>query len=493
MIIKRKMDEKGLNEKQRDAFECLKIYMNEVEKYNAHKKSKVQDNKENKEENKEEKTDEREVPYFLLNGPGGSGKTYLITKFLKEVKNIKNKVLAPTHKACGVLSKVLIENKIINPVNTIAKYLGYEEDYDEEGKMKPKYNYPDTNYDLLIVDECSMINKDQMILLKTIKVPIIFIGDYCQINPVGEILSEVFNMKFTFKIDLTTNERLKKNDPQLSNILTYFRENVYKGYVQKKSIENDYRIRSKEEFDKQLIESFEDPLKETIFITYTNTQVALYNKKIRSHLYSTETLKEYELGERMVFTDYMYIDKKNKYYTSDRVIIDSVRKDYFSIRNPVCICKNDDKKNEEEIPFIKPYNGEVDEKIKSCTKCHTVSSIKEYKTIEMWEIKFENQEHKFYKPVDKKEMYSIIYKYRDRAKQIKSTSVWKDYYNKLKILDTPIDYSYAMTVHKAQGSGYDNVFVDMENIGWCKQEKEKLRLLYTAVSRTKSKLLFYKP
>ena len=49
--------------------------------------------------------------YFLLNGAGGCGKTYTISKFLQLVKNdypeIKYKILAPTHKACGVLKNSL--------------------------------------------------------------------------------------------------------------------------------------------------------------------------------------------------------------------------------------------------------------------------------------------------------------------------------------------------------------------------------------------------
>ena len=74
----------------------------------------------------------------------------------------------------------------------------------------------------------------------------------------------------------------------------------------------------------------------------------------------------------------------------------------------------------------------------------------------------------------------------------KNKFLWKEYYRLKEILDAPIEYSYAITVHKAQGSGYDNVFVDFDNINFCNNNMEKLRLLYTAVSRTKKKLYFIK-
>jgi hypothetical protein len=55
-----------------------------------------------------------------------------------------------------------------------------------------------------------------------------------------------------------------------------------------------------------------------------------------------------------------------------------------------------------------------------------------------------------------------------------------------------VDYGYALTVHKSQGSTYDDVYIDYGNILLNSKELEKLKLLYTAITRSSNKLhLFY--
>ena len=57
-----------------------------------------------------------------------------------------------------------------------------------------------------------------------------------------------------------------------------------------------------------------------------------------------------------------------------------------------------------------------------------------------------------------------------------------------------IDYGFAITSHRSQGSTYDNVFVDMKDIIFDKNgniytnKAEMLRRLYVACSRTRHKL-----
>ena len=55
-----------------------------------------------------------------------------------------------------------------------------------------------------------------------------------------------------------------------------------------------------------------------------------------------------------------------------------------------------------------------------------------------------------------------------------------------------IDYGYALTVHKSQGSTYDDVYIEYANILSNTRETEKLKLLYTAITRSSNKLhIFY--
>ena len=76
---------------------------------------------------------------------------------------------------------------------------------------------------------------------------------------------------------------------------------------------------------------------------------------------------------------------------------------------------------------------------------------------------------------------------------------WKKYYQLIESFATPInlfydnrvvkkksfDYGYASTVHKSQGSSYDNIFVDIKNIKTCKDDLVRRQLQYVALSRTR--------
>jgi hypothetical protein len=54
-----------------------------------------------------------------------------------------------------------------------------------------------------------------------------------------------------------------------------------------------------------------------------------------------------------------------------------------------------------------------------------------------------------------------------------------------------VDYGYALTVHKSQGSTYNNVYVEYNNLQANKKDTEKYKLLYTAITRAANNLHIY--
>jgi hypothetical protein len=78
--------------------------------------------------------------------------------------------------------------------------------------------------------------------------------------------------------------------------------------------------------------------------------------------------------------------------------------------------------------------------------------------------------------------------------------LWKDYFSVIDSFLTPydlvfedrivrkksIDYGYCISVHKSQGSNYDNVLVDMNNLFICNNKEELRQLQYVALSRTRN-------
>ena len=172
-----------------------------------------------------------------LYGFAGTGKTTTITKLIHYMlyKNYINSIVftAPTNKAVNVIKSKfrndlddLIIKKLKGQVNTnesfndmldkleqkgfkvnfltIHKLLNYKNDFDIEGErvfIKGDKAAIDA-YDLVIVDECSMI-PFQIIVnlveeatkknLMTNRVPkVLFIGDPAQLPPVNEVISSVF-------------------------------------------------------------------------------------------------------------------------------------------------------------------------------------------------------------------------------------------------------------------------------------------------------------
>lgn len=61
---------------------------------------------------------------------------------------------------------------------------------------------------------------------------------------------------------------------------------------------------------------------------------------------------------------------------------------------------------------------------------------------------------------------------------------WNYYFDLSRMFDD-VTYAYALTVHKAQGSGIDHVFLDTEDLKYC---PDLQKMLYTALTRTKTRV-----
>lgn len=480
---------------------------------------------------------------ILLNAAGGCGKTFVLNKLLETIaekykdqdEKKENKysvmVLAPTHKAKSVIKNSfrIKKNKVVS-FATVASFLGYTEDIDENGEKVVVYNFnPSNKANLVIIDECSMISSKQLELLNNINSIVIYSGDECQLNPVGEKISPVFSKKFDLKLTLTKNERA--DNKNVLEVIKDFRKNVYENRMSRASLTSEFQTDSKLVFKKNIYEAFENN-EDSVVLTWTNSKASEYNNDIRERLFLKEgkTLDKYYKGECVTFNKYVNLDNC-RFYTSTRVkLISVVNKDFY-IKVPSCICKklsdfgqiekkiieseedtnfkykyydsdlsdNETKKAKKKYKYedkqmVLEHEPNDDSPISKCSKCHTQSSRTEYKKVNLWrlEVLQDLYLYKFNSETDRSIVFNTLYKYRDRAKALKNKDLWAEYYNNLDILNAPLDYIYSLTIHKAQGSGYDRCFIDMTNVLYCKDESLKTRLAYTAVSRTSNKILIYK-
>lgn len=170
---------------------------------------------------------------LLLVGYAGTGKTTLVAKFINDL--IKNKIckkivmVAPTHKAVNIAKSKLFGNKkdaeelnkIIN-IMTVHRLLNYQsyvghdgEKFFAKGKIDPNWSI----YDLIVVDECSMLSnqiitdiKSQLTNQTNTNVKVIYVGDPAQLPPVNQAESNIFDKSINTlvldKIIRTSNQKI---------------------------------------------------------------------------------------------------------------------------------------------------------------------------------------------------------------------------------------------------------------------------------------------
>jgi hypothetical protein len=83
---------------------------------------------------------------------------------------------------------------------------------------------------------------------------------------------------------------------------------------------------------------------------------------------------------------------------------------------------------------------------------------------------------------------------KELKKESKSfaTIKWKEFNNGVTFCNAPFVSSYAITAYKAQGSTYDNVFIDAQDIEQCRRSTFiKSKELYTSVTRTSKSICIY--
>lgn len=149
---------------------------------------------------KNEKWDELDtlLEYFIISAPTNKAKDVLVSKYNTYLAGIPNDTLCErlilneiVHRRIDFLtvSQVLSISRVINEMGDEEFTKGNEK------KIAEKYNKPLYDRTVIIIDECSMIDSNTAKVLTVIKCPIIFIGDYCQLPPVGEDLSPIFQLE----------------------------------------------------------------------------------------------------------------------------------------------------------------------------------------------------------------------------------------------------------------------------------------------------------
>src|ERR1700761_2336675 len=146
---------------------------------------------------------------FVLKGGGGVGKTHTMPPLLALARG-EIVFTAPTNKATKVLRNALRSAGYTPPCRTIFSLLGLR--IEANGEIR-QLSAPEDPVDLgkltgVVVDECSMENLQLRSIIRSHArqgIKFIHMGDWAQLNPVGEDLSEVWKVQDQF--ELTKVER----------------------------------------------------------------------------------------------------------------------------------------------------------------------------------------------------------------------------------------------------------------------------------------------
>lgn len=387
--------------------------------------------------------------FMDVSGGAGTGKTYLISQIAdtilkhQTVKTMTNvEITATTNKAAAVISDAMPQRA--GEIKTIYSFMNLRvsENYTTGVvKIVPTPNWQVHSGVLIIVDECSMVNSDlfKYIMKGTDSTcKILFVGDKNQLAPVKENISPIYanGMETGF---LNTPVR-NAGQQALMDLCEQAKQTVLTGVFTKiKEVPGviDFvdGIVLKGILEREFLK--EDPSKRVL--SYTNKRVIEYNSFIRDLRAYTEP---YEVGEILSNNSSAELLGKERLYTDQVVKVTKVTDDYM---DKTII-------SGEEIRII-------------------IMEVQDINTISSYQV-------------------SVFADHNDRALVLKYYSGRKQWEQFFKIKNGYPDLRSvsASTTHKAQGSTYDSVIVDLADIGKSTNKEQTARLQYVALSRPRSRL-----
>lgn len=441
---------------------------------------------------------------ITLSGYAGTGKSTIIGIFSKWLNNRIGRgnivYTAPTHRA-NVITK---QNNPSANVYTLSALFGFTPDTDiamEQGSLdlrelefRAKNQMKYEPGQLIIIDEASMVQDGLYEYIQEIIAKhngsVIYVGDSAQLRPVkSDHISKVFTSDGVPQITLTKVERTGDN-PILKEA-TRLRQGEGLSY------QTDINDRGQgilytsdnasiDENLKQIVTSEEfnaDPLHFRV-LTATNAAVSAYNSKIRSLRYG-KFAKPFVKGDIIMgySNKLRKPDGSYKLVNSGDYVIQNVTDTTVKFKT--------DKGDIEFKAFklsIRPTGGTVMDDFQLTVIDRNEPDSKLFEVVEY--------KDRLWKMAKEAKQNGQISKYRDLVQmaynvdnELNITKNLEDNQGRLKIRKA-IDYGYAQTVWKSQGSTYSKVLIlsnEIDTFGYGKDVMQlRNELRYVAVSRAKN-------
>jgi hypothetical protein len=384
-----------------------------------------------------------------VSGGAGTGKSFFISKVADDILKHKNPdvsltsvaITATTNKAAAVLKNTMQHRR--GDIQTIYSFMNLRVQNDftsGEQRVVPTAKWEVHQNVFIIVDEASMVSRVLYDFIDkgtmgTCK--ILFVGDENQLAPVKEHISPVYS-KAKSESFLVSPVR-QQNQQALMDLADMAKDTVLTGKFHKiQEVPGVIDFVSGNQMKGIMEREYhaEDPAKR--ILCYTNDRVRNYNLYVRELRGYT---RNYEVGEMLTNNSAAELVDKTRLYTDQVVEVIERGEPYKSEVVPGGICDMVDLVVRDPDTFI-IYNVTVTENPNDREEV-----LKYWKSRKKWDR---------------------FFKFRDKHPDLRSVA--------------------ASTTHKAQGSTYDEVIVDLADIGKCTQDEMAARLQYVALTRPKNRI-----
>ena len=429
--------------------------------------------------------------YYVIEGKAGTGKTTIAKEILKEFEDEQIYVAAVSHKAKGVIKNSFGEDTRGKKFFSIAGLLGMKGINDNDTqttKFQTGIKVPllDNPPALLVIDEASMITED--VLKKIIDInsslsrpfQMLFLGDIGQIQPIRDDQSEfyrthkdllnkksdIFNSKHKSK--LITRVRQGEANPILP-YADYFWENSQKENPEFNPTQHIVRNNQITDKGSLLFSNSEGEVLNSVIKAVKNA----VEKGLTNHV----KIVTYHVNEKTELNQKIHealFGKDSDYSKGDMLILNSP----YDLPDV-----NATMENSSEIQIKGIQDTDVDE-----LGVHTL-----YLETNGTAYTRTGNEQKdcVIQVVSRNDIGLYNQKLQELASQAKRQTnkalkrqAWKDFWE-YKGRYADVDFGYAITAHKSQGSTYDIVVVDEKDIMGTSatSNQEKSELIYTALTR----------
>lgn len=428
--------------------------------------------------------------YFTLTGKAGTGKTTLIQEVIREIAKDnpyqRFVVSALAHKAVQVIyGKTKKSSKFVS-ASTVASLLGMKLDQEtglfksagKNAKIKLKRD------SILFVDEASMLNEQNIKLLMDAAIrtdsKVIFLGDPGQLPPIrtGDLvkygtdsLSPVFKtQKDEYSAGLTERVRQGEGSPILDYADTFWNYSTTEGQTDRRVDDEDMsRVEnaqgSIEFINEQQVDKIVPLFKQAVetnnpslvkIVAYHNNAVRQWNQDIRRKVYGDEYSPNPLPGDILMMTntynDPASDDAKPLLFNSEDISVISTGPIRTVYRVQLMDATIKDPRGKIiTVPLIIPTEENMAE--------------------------FNNNKRLLWNEAQK-------YKNTDRGKYKRALDMYWSYGTEW----AHVEYGYAITSHKSQGSTYDVSIVDSADINsnGFMSDISKARSIYTAITRARN-------